>query len=88
MRKEETTIGSGDGSDGLAEPHGLVISPSGQYVYVTNRNKNIPAEYTPRYDLGDNANSGTVVVINTATNVIEKVIEVEEYPSGIAIYEE
>lgn len=83
-RTVETTIGAGDGSDGLSEPHGLVISPDGQYVYVTNRNVN--GGYTPRYNLGDNANAGTVVIINTATNAIEKVLEIEEFPSGVAIY--
>jgi YVTN family beta-propeller protein len=87
-RTEVTTIGVGDGSDGLAEPHGLVFTTDGQSVYVTNRNRNIPAEYLPRYDLGDNANAGTVVIINTSTNSIEKVLELEELPSGVAIYEE
>jgi YVTN family beta-propeller protein len=87
-RQELQQIGMGDGSDGLAEPHGLVVSLDGSYVYVTNRNKNIPAEYTPRYDFSDNANAGTVVVINTITNQIEKVIEIEQFPSGLAIYEE
>jgi len=85
-RLAETTIGAGDGSDGLAEPHGLVISPDGQYVYVTNRNVN--GGYVPRYNLGDNANAGTVVVINTQTNTIEKVLELQEYLSGVAIYEQ
>jgi len=87
-RQELHHIGMGNGSDGLAEPHGLVICPGGDYVYVTNRNKNLPGEYTPRYDFGDNANAGTVVVINTMTNQIEKVIEIEQFPSGLAIYEE
>jgi YVTN family beta-propeller protein len=87
-RQEEMQIGMGDGSDGLAQPHGLVISPSGNYVYVTNRNKNIPAGYRPRHDFGDNTNVGTVVIINAQTNSIEKVLEIEEFPSGIAIYEE
>jgi YVTN family beta-propeller protein len=87
-RQEEMQIGMGNGSDGLAEPHGLVISPSGNYVYVTNRNRNIPGEYIPRHNFGDNANAGTVVVINVQTNSIEKVLEIEEFPSGLAIYEE
>jgi YVTN family beta-propeller protein len=84
-RIEEAVIGTGDGSDGLAEPHGLVISPDGNYVYLTNRNRNIPAEYKARRNLGDNANIGTVVILNTASNTIEKVLEVEEFPSGLAI---
>jgi len=87
-RQQELQIGIGDGSDGLAEPHGLVISPDGKYVFVTNRNKNIPAKYTPRYDFGTNANTGTVVIISTSTHQIEKVLEIEQFPSGLAIFQE
>ncbi len=39
--------------------------------------------YTPRYDLGDNAQAGTVVVIDTQTNEIVKVLEVEDNPTGV-----
>ena len=66
---------------GLAQPHGLAVSPDGRYVYVSNNN--LRGEYTPRHDLGDNELSGTVTVINTSTNTIEKVIEVERYASGV-----
>lgn len=66
---------------GLAEPHGLAISPDGRYVYVSN--SNLRGEYTPRHALGDNELSGTVTVINTSTNTIDKVIEVERYASGV-----
>ena len=36
------------------------------------------------YDLGNNQDKGTVVVINTATNEIEKVIEVGRFPTGLS----
>jgi YVTN family beta-propeller protein len=85
-RHADMTIGTGDGSDGLAQPHGLVVSPGGKYVYVTNRN--VLELYTPRYDLGDNAKTGTVVVINTSSNSIDKVLELEESLSGATIYED
>jgi len=39
--------------------------------------------YTPRYDLGDNARAGTVVVIDTRSQEIVKVIEIEGYGSGL-----
>ncbi|MEL6820736.1 MAG: YncE family protein [Calditrichota bacterium] len=84
----QATIGVGDGSDGLAQPHGLVVSPSDNFVYVSNRN--VAELYTPVYQFegGANSNHGTVAVINTATNTLEKVIEIGPFPSGIAIYEE
>ncbi len=86
-RREELQIGTGDGSDGISQPHGLVISRNGETVWVSNRNTNIPAGYAPRYRLENNNNIGTVVAINTGTKSIEKVIEIEKSPSGIAIYE-
>ena len=67
--------------NGVAEPHGSALSPDGSRLYVSNRN--VRGAYTPRYDLGDNANSGTVIVINTETHAIEKVIEVEGYAAGV-----
>lgn len=68
--------------NGLAEPHGSAISPDGNYVFISNRNTN--GSYTPRYDFGNNQDTGTVVVINTATNEIEKIIEVGRYPAGLS----
>ncbi|MBX2821388.1 MAG: hypothetical protein KTR29_16960 [Rhodothermaceae bacterium] len=68
--------------NGLAQPHGSAVSPEGDYVFISNRNVN--GAYTPRYNFGTNQNTGTVVVINTATNEIEKVIEVGRYPAGLS----
>jgi YVTN family beta-propeller protein len=67
--------------EGIAQPHGSAVRPDGRYVYISNNNRK--GAYTPRYDLGDNRNAGTVTVIDTRTNEIVKVIEVEDYPSGI-----
>ncbi len=75
---------------GLAQPHGSGVSPDGRYVYIASRNLEMPEGhskaahvYTPRYDLGDNSRIGTVVVIDTKTQTIVKIIEIEEYGSGI-----
>lgn len=78
------TFGAGDGSDGLSQPHGIAVTPDGQYVFISNRNVN--GNYHPRHDFGDNSRAGTVVVINTATNQIEKVLEIEAFGSGMAIW--
>ncbi len=68
--------------DGLAQPHGASVSSDGEYVFISNRNTE--GSYTPRYDFGTNGDKGTVVVINTASNEIEKVIEVGRYPAGLS----
>ncbi len=67
--------------DGLAEPHGASLSPDGRYLYVSNNN--LKGTYRPRHDLEGNANVGTVVVIDTRTSEIVKVLEVGSNATGI-----
>jgi DNA-binding beta-propeller fold protein YncE len=85
-RRVETVIEG----NGIAQPHGAAVSPDGRYAYISNRNLEMPDghskaghRYTPRYDLGDNATWGTVVVIDTETHTIVKIIEVPDYGSGL-----
>ncbi len=66
---------------GLAEPHGSAVSADGKYVYISNRN--LKGAYTPREQDDGEGQVGTVVVINTASNTIEFVIEVDRYPAGM-----
>ena len=66
---------------GLAEPHGIAVSPSGESIYVSNRN--LKGTYTPRNPSNANDRVGTVVVIDSATRTIQKVIEVDRYPAGL-----
>jgi YVTN family beta-propeller protein len=65
---------------GLAQPHGSALSLDGNYLFVTNNN--LDGTYQPEESSSDKPN-GTVVVINTETRSIEKIIEVGNYPSGI-----
>ena len=76
--------------NGLAQPHGAAVSPDGRFAYISSRNLEMSEDqsraghvYTPRYDLGDNARAGTVVVIDTNSQEIVKVIEIEGYGSGL-----
>ena len=75
---------------GLAQPHGAAVSPDGRFVYISSRNLEMSEDqsraghvYTPRYDLGDNSRAGTVVVIDTESQEIVKVIEIDGYGSGL-----
>ena len=77
------TYGAGDGSDGLSQPHGIAISHDNNYVFIASRNTS--GGYVPAFDFGDNALVGTVTVINTASNAIEKVIEIENFGSGMRL---
>lgn len=79
LTEERTITGNG-----LAEPDGMALSADGRMLYVANRNAG--GAYRGRILLNDNERIGTVVVINTATSVIEKVIEVEEYATGLALW--
>ncbi len=81
-----TPYGAGDGSDGLSQPHGIAISPDGKYVFVSGRNTT--GAYVPYYDFGDNSIIGTVTVIDTETNEIAKVIEIENFGSGMRMLNE
>ena len=67
--------------EGIAEPHGAAVSPDGRYVYVSNRNLN--DTYTSR-EGRPRGGVGTVVVIDTATRAIVKVIEVDRYAAGMS----
>ncbi len=80
----QTIIGAGNGEDGLSNPHGSAVSNDGRYVFISNQNTT--GLYEPRFDFGEaNANIGTVVVIDTDTNTVEKIIEIEQFGSGMAI---
>ncbi len=68
----------------LAQPHGMAVSRNG-FAYVSNRN--LDGSYKPRHDFGDNANDGTISIIDLATNQIVKVLEVGRFASGVSLQE-
>jgi YVTN family beta-propeller protein len=66
---------------GLAEPHGIMISPDGRYVFVSNHNlQGVYTSDTPR-----DGGTGTVVVIDRARRAIVKVIETDQDAVGMSI---
>lgn len=68
--------------EGLSEPFGGAISPDGRFLFISSRNSN--KLYTPRFNLGTNDGIGTVTVINTETNQIERIIEVGRAPGAMS----
>ena len=66
--------------EGLAEPHGIAVSPAGRYVYVSNHN--MKGDY---HSPSGNDSVGTVVVIDAAAREIVDVIEVGLYGAGMGI---
>lgn len=69
--------------EGLAEPHGSVLSADGSRLYVANRNEKGTYESMDR--MGYDAPGGTVVVIDTATREIVDVIETPPYATGVGL---
>lgn len=67
--------------NGLAQPHGSAMSADGRWLYISNNNRQ--GTYQASGAAGEGDPPGTVTVIDTRTNTIEKIIEVEAYPSGI-----
>lgn len=75
--REQTAVITGQG---LSQPHGSALRPDGRYLYVSSNN--LDGGYTPRHEFGGDP-SGTLVVIDTETNQIVKVLELENYPTGV-----
>lgn len=69
--------------EGLAEPHGSVLSADGRRLYVANRNEK--GSFMSTQDFGYDGPNGTVVVIDTSTREIIDVIETPPYAAGIAL---
>lgn len=67
--------------EGIAQPHGSTLSKDGKYLFISNNN--LDGSYNPE-GIEDIQNlPGTVVIINTETHSIVKVIEVGKNATGI-----
>ena len=61
----------------------LDISTDDNYLYVTN--PNYDGEFVPAYQVKEEGEISTVGIINTFSETVEKVIEVEEGAAGICV---
>lgn len=66
--------------DGLAQPHGAVLSSDDRYLFVTNNHMTMEQMSHADHSMHSN---GTVVVVDTETLEIVKVIDVGMNPTGI-----
>ena len=64
-------------------PFGIDITSNDSYLYVTNQN--LDGEFVPAYQVKEEENISTVSIINTQSETVEKVIEVEEAAAGIVV---
>ncbi len=69
--------------EGIDQPHGAALSPDGRYLYVSSNNLPQGGEHASHASGSEAAEPGTVAVIDTETRVVEAVITVGEYPTGI-----
>lgn len=66
--------------NGLSQPHGATLSIDGKFLYISNNNRN--GGYLPEGMTAEDA-PGTVVIIDTASKEIIKVLEVGKNATGI-----
>lgn len=67
----------------MSMPFAIDITSDDSYLYVTNQN--LDGDFVPGYKVKDEENISTVAIINTSTESVEKVLEVEEEAFGIAV---
>ena len=64
-------------------PFAMDITSDDNYLYVTNQNYD--GDFEPAYQVKGEENTSTVGIINTQTEKVEKVIEIEEAAAGIVV---
>ncbi|MCF6270300.1 MAG: YncE family protein [Melioribacteraceae bacterium] len=67
----------------MSMPFAIDITNDDSYLYVTNQN--LSGAFVPTYKVIGEENISTISIINTATESVEKVIEVEEEAYGIVV---
>ncbi len=72
--------------EGLAEPHGSVISPDGRRVYISNRNlRGAGMDHSTDVPGGHEMPPGKVVVIDAQERRVLQVIDVAPYAAGLVL---
>ncbi|MEP0860078.1 MAG: hypothetical protein HRF52_01410 [Ignavibacterium sp.] len=64
-------------------PHGCDISADNNYLFVSSRNTS--GMFTPKFKVNGEGTNGNLAIIDTRTMSVIKVLELEEYPSGLVV---
>lgn len=67
----------------FSQLHGCDLTSDDKYLYVSSRNQN--GNFNPSIKVNGEGNIGNVGIINTETKSVEKVIEIEEFGSGLIV---
>jgi len=67
----------------MSSPFALSISSDDRTLFVTNVNSS--GKFAPAYQVSGEGNISTVSIINTSTESVENILEVEEASHGIAV---
>ncbi len=63
--------------------HGIDITPDDKYLFVSSRN--LDGSFVPVYPVAGESNRANVAVINTVTEKVERILEIEEYGAGLVV---
>lgn len=67
----------------FSQLHGCDLTADDNYLYVSSRNQN--GNFKPSIKVNGEGNLGNIGIINTATNIVEKVLEIEEFGAGLVV---
>jgi YVTN family beta-propeller protein len=82
INMETQTVESVIEGEGLAQPHGAVLSSDNKYLFISNSNMKM-GEMHSGMDHGHMMKKGSVAVVDTETFEIVKLIEVGMNPTGM-----
>ena len=68
---------------GFSMLHGCDITADDRYVYVSSRNTN--DLFKPYFDVENEGPPGTIGIIDTQTDEVVKLIEIEQFGSGLVV---
>ena len=63
--------------------HGRDITADDKYVYVSSRNTD--GRFEPYFEVEDEGPPGTIGIIDTQTDEVVKLIEIEQFGSGLVV---
>ena len=68
---------------GIHLPHGSDLTADDKYLYISSRNND--GGFTPEFTVTGEGPPGTLCIINTQTDEVIKLIELEEFSAGLTI---